>query len=279
MKKIAILLTCYNRKEKTIYCLDSLFELILKCSFPAKFEIYLVDDNSTDGTYEAVKENFPDVKLLVGDGHLYWNRGMYLAWKESSKQDYDFYLWLNDDTVLKNNALKLLFEQSELFNDEAIICGVCESKKSGEITYGGYKKNSNLHVIPNGKPQRCYCFNGNIVLVPRSVYKILGNLDPVFHHGIGDFDYGLRAYENNINSYITSESIGFCERNELPVWCNPEFGLMKRIEALYTPLGAVPIQRFIYTIRHHGYTKAFLHLVSNHVRVLFPSLWTKKRIG
>ena len=42
--KIAAILTCYNRKEKTFQCLASLFEIIPTC------KVYLVDDNSTDGT-------------------------------------------------------------------------------------------------------------------------------------------------------------------------------------------------------------------------------------
>ena len=40
--KIAAILTCYNRKEKTFQCLASLFEIIPTC------KVYLVDDNSTD---------------------------------------------------------------------------------------------------------------------------------------------------------------------------------------------------------------------------------------
>ena len=53
MNHIAILLTVFNRKEKTIKCLRN----ITAQSLPAdtKFDIYIVDGGSTDGTVESVK--------------------------------------------------------------------------------------------------------------------------------------------------------------------------------------------------------------------------------
>jgi len=275
MDRIAVLLTCFNRKEKTIACLDSLYKIIEDTDADAAFDIYLVDDKSTDGTAEAIKENFPEVNLLIGTGDLYWNRGMHLAWSEASKHDYDFYLWINDDTILKNKALQMLLDNSKTFNDEAIICGVCESAKTGEITYGGYEKTTHKLIPPSGKPQACFYFNGNIVLVPKKVFKVLGNLDPVFNHGIGDYDYGLRAYKKGINKYITGESIGYCERNDLPKWCNPKYTFRQRVKNFYSPLGVVASEQFVFRSRHYGYYKATKNFFSNHLRLIFPSKWVK----
>lgn len=43
------------------------------------FDVFLVDDESTDGTSEAIKSEFPEVSIIKGDGSLFWNRGMYTA--------------------------------------------------------------------------------------------------------------------------------------------------------------------------------------------------------
>ena len=48
-KTIAVLLTCHNRKVKTISCLKSLYEATLPKGF--SLEIFLVDDGSVDGTF------------------------------------------------------------------------------------------------------------------------------------------------------------------------------------------------------------------------------------
>lgn len=271
MNKIAILITCHNRREKTLGCLQSLFQCQIPDNF--MFEIFLVDDGSTDGTANLVTEKFPKVNIIQGNGNLFWNRGMHLAWSCASKIKYDFYLWLNDDTFLKFNALIILLNDSKLMNNQSIICGICQSKKTGEISYGGFEKSTHKIICPNGQPQQCSFFNGNVVLIPKIIFELIGNLDPVFQHGFGDFDYGLRAIKKNISSWVTSEIIGFCEDNEVPKWRNPKYSFLNRLMNFYTPLGMPPFQHFIYARRHWGLYKAVKDFFSQHMRLIFPSLW------
>ena len=47
---IAAILTCFNRKEKTLVCLRSLFSII------PNIEVYLTDDGCTDGTFDIVNQ-------------------------------------------------------------------------------------------------------------------------------------------------------------------------------------------------------------------------------
>jgi glycosyltransferase involved in cell wall biosynthesis len=49
---IAVLMTCFNRKEKTLCCIESLFA---QENMPT-FDLYVCDDASTDGTSEAILE-------------------------------------------------------------------------------------------------------------------------------------------------------------------------------------------------------------------------------
>ena len=62
----------------------------------------MTDDGCTDGTIEAVRDKFHDVRIVKGDGSLFWNRGMLKAWEAAStEKSYDYYIWLNDDTIIK----------------------------------------------------------------------------------------------------------------------------------------------------------------------------------
>ena len=100
-------MTVFNRKEQTLKCLD----LIQSQDLPrnCQLTIYLTNDGCTDGTPAAVRERFPSIKIIDGDGTLFWNRGMYTAWAAAAKdRDYDFYLWLNDDTYLFEGAINEL---------------------------------------------------------------------------------------------------------------------------------------------------------------------------
>ena len=133
---VAVLLTCHNRKDKTLQCLNALYaQQGLDVDY--KIEVFLVDDASTDGTTAAVRLQFPDVTIIQGDGTLYWNRGMHKAWDTASKtKDFDYYLWLNDDTFLFVNAIESLLAGAEFSNQKSVICGCTLSLETNTISYG-----------------------------------------------------------------------------------------------------------------------------------------------
>ncbi|MDD4969963.1 MAG: glycosyltransferase family 2 protein [Paludibacter sp.] len=263
MSHIAILITCFNRREITLKCLQHLFEI------KNDVDVYLVDDNSTDGTSELILKFFPHVNVIQGDGNLYWNRGMYLAWKQASKKDYDYYLWLNDDTFLYNNCLNELLFCSQIAKGLAIISGIIESHDKTEILYGGTNTNKKL-LVPNGSMQNITNMNGNIVLVPKSVYNVLGNFDPIYHHDLGDVDYGLRAIENNIPVFTSRVAVGSGERNDfcrVRLWNSTIF---KRFNKLYSPLGNHPSINFYFRHKHYGIINAVFYYIHIHLINLLP---------
>jgi GT2 family glycosyltransferase len=273
---IAVLITCHNRREKTLRCLDALYGCFLQEDY--SFDVYLMDDGCTDGTGEAVRQQFPLVKIIQGGGNLYWNRGMRLGWETAAEQfDYDFYLWLNDDTYILSDTLKNMINAAIATNEQAIIAGSTCSFKTRELTYGGFGKNGQL-LQPNGLLQLCASFNGNCVLIPSYVFARVGNLDPVFHHSIGDIDYGIRARKRGINLYTTCTFVGYCESHPaLPEWCSPRIGFFTRMKRLYSPMGCNPFELFILDKRRAGLVIAIFHFVTVHCRALFPLLWLKKR--
>lgn len=272
--KIAILITCYNRKEITLNCLSRLLEQE-QLNELFEMEVFLVDDASTDGTSEAVRLAFPNVQIIEGNGTLYWNRGMFTAWKAAiSKFDFDYYVWLNDDTILFPYAIKELIACVKDYQKPTIVCGAVSAFGTNTFTYGGATRQG-IPVVPNGEIQDIVIVNGNCVLVNRSAVKKIGILDPVFPHAIGDHDYGLRLLKRGGFVVTTRVFIGHCERNaELPKWCYKEIPLKKRWSILYSPLGkSHPIYQFKYERRHFGLLRALKHFASIHLRVLIPSLW------
>jgi len=277
MNRIAVLITCHNRKDKTLTCLEHLNVAIGHVT-GYLFDIYLVDDGSIDGTAGAVLVGYPKVNIIIGDGNLFWNRGMHTAWKlASDKYNYDYYLWLNDDTFLLSEALNLLLAATILTKERSIIVGPTCSNQDDKLTYSGFSK-ANILIEPNHELQECTYFQGNCVLIPKIIFQYVGNLDKVFHHAIGDFDYGLRAQKAGYKNYVVGEYIGFCEdHDELPMWCLKNTPLFQRIKSLYSPLGnSHPCYFFRFEFRHFGIYIALKHFFSLHVRVLFPQLWKKK---
>lgn len=275
MKTIAVLLTVFNRKEQTLKCLRNLHAQLPIEGYDV--DVYLTNDGCTDGTIETIAEAFSQVNIINGSGDLFWNRGMYTAWEKAAHmKDYDFYLWLNDDTFIYSDSLKNLLNDSQNTNNQSIICGPTCSKHNGKITYGGRSKKG--LIIPNGELQRCSHFNGNVVLIPKYVYQKVGNLDFRYSHALGDFDYGLRANKQKIASYQSRQFIGTCERHaQLEKWCNSDYPFKERIKVFHTPLGGHPNENFYFERKHFGIIQACFHYLTIHLRVLMPKIWKNKQ--
>jgi len=256
----AVLITCHNRKPKTLACLGALFNQRLPPE--VTLDVYLVDDGSTDGTTEAVQQTYPQVKILPGDGTLYWNRGMHKAFAEALKQDYDYYLWLNDDTLLYPDAIACLLTTSHNLatqgKERGIIIGSMVHPETEELTYGGLTRKSWWHpfkyrlVEPGKEPQPADTMNGNCVLIPRLVVQVVGNLDPAFTHSIGDIDYGLRAQRQGCRVWVAPGYQGRCQTNppqEHP-WLAPELTLKQRWQKANQVKGFPPAESKVFCQRH-----------------------------
>lgn len=268
---VAVLMTCHNRKDKTIECLQHLYDQVGVRDLNLK--VFLVDDGSTDGTGDAVRGAYPDVRVIQGDGSLFWNRGMCLAWDTAvADGQYDGYLWLNDDTMLYDNALATIEKIALQHPDSCVVATIESVKEKGKLTYGGLKKGV-LQVSSELELNTCDTFNGNFVFIPKSVTERIGYLDPYFRHSVGDYDYSRRATRAGITSYVTP-IIGSCERN--PTEPNWNKGTLKqRFKKLYSPLGNNPFETF-HTYKKDSLFKATYLFIYIHLRVLFTFILPKK---
>lgn len=277
---IATLITCHNRKAKTLACLSALFHNTLPDGYA--LNVFLVDDGSTDGTSEAVHAFYPEVNIIKGDGNLFWNRGMHLAWQTAlNVNDFDFYLWLNDDTDIFPHAISTMLATAKSTENRAVIVAPILSQVTGKTTYSGYQSNGNFRedfrVEPTSTLVPLTYFCGNLVLIPRFVYERVGTLDPLFHHAIGDFDFGFRVKKAGMQSFLTTKYLAYCETHDnLPKWCLPSVPLKQRWLTLYSPLGhSQPYYFFRYELRHYGLIVALKHFFSINIRMFFPKLWIK----
>lgn len=282
MKRIAVLMTCHNRREKTLACLDRLFSQ--EDMRDIQLGVYLVDDGCVDATEEAVAERFPSVKILHGDGHFYWSGGMRLAFDVASKENYDYYLWLNDDTLLYPHALKTLVQTAQVLHRklgrDAIVAGSMQDSQTKWFTYGGSRKKNKVFplsfvpVEPSDKPQLCDVVNGNCVLISRGVAIAVGNICSGFTHGLGDYDFSLRARLKGITSWITAGYLGICSRNSLKESSRDKaLPVRDRIKKLSEKTDFPPVAEYKLFARRHGGLLWPYYWARTSVRMLFPWLW------
>src|SRR5689334_5770753 len=97
----------HNRRELTLGCLRSLMSADLT---GIDLHTIIVDDGSTDGTAEAVRENFPGVEIIPGDGNLWYTAGMNAGITAALKHEPDYILAINNDCEFDPQFLQRLVE-------------------------------------------------------------------------------------------------------------------------------------------------------------------------
>ncbi len=271
---IAILMTCHNRKDKTLLCLNSLYSH--DSIDGTSFDIFLVDDGSTDGTKDAISHQYPNVILIIGDGNLFWNRGMILAWQTArATGKYDGYIWLNDDTNFLDGGLIILMNAVKDKPNSIIAGSICSNSDPTVVTYGGYD-NRYKRVVPKEGVSECYTINGNIVFVPEAICKSIGILDGYYRHSKGDFDYGIRATKAGFKCFATT-IIGTCDRNGNYVkWMDKKYSFWQRLKILYSPLGNNPFEAF-HVLKLTSYRYAIVTFFYLHFKAVFPSIFPNRK--
>jgi len=261
MNTIAVVMTCHNRNAKTLACLDALFDNHIPEGY--EMDVFLVDDGSTDGTDDAVREVYPQVNIIKGDGSLFWNGGMRVAFEAAMKVKYDYYLWLNDDTLLYSTTIESLIKASkelkERLGQSAIVVGATQDENDGRLTYGGvdrkssWKRTAFTLVEPSDEPVECETMNGNCVLIPDEIAQSIGGMEPKFSHAMGDLDYGLRARYAGFSVWINAGYIGVCGNNSSEGSFNdPTLSVTVRLRKILQPKG-VPLRSWrVFTQRHAG---------------------------
>lgn len=103
---VSIILVNYNTKELLRNCLNSIFEK----TRDIEFEVFVVDNASSDASCEVVEKEFQQVKLIKNTENLGFGKANNIAIRQSSAK---YVFLLNSDTILINNAVKTFFDFME----------------------------------------------------------------------------------------------------------------------------------------------------------------------
>jgi GT2 family glycosyltransferase len=194
---IEVVIPVHNRRAITLHCLE-----LLSKQMHAEFRVTVVDDGSSDGTSEAIRDQFPQVDLLHGDGSLWWagatNLGVKHALQRQTLAPYT--LLLNDDLTFDTDYLACmercaaahpgcLIGSLAVYNQDpgrVFWCGQAASRR--QCRYGYVRRDSLSGCVPAEK------LPGRGMLVPREVFERVGLLDAqAFPQHACDFDFSLRA--------------------------------------------------------------------------------------
>lgn len=268
MAKAVIILTCFNRKEKTTKCIKS----IIDGNKELEFSWVVVDDNSSDGTVDAVKEIVPDAHVLVGDGGLFWNGGMHKGMKYAhEKIDADYYVMINDDVEFAPGIFDKM--AAKLGNEAYVLVGATCWYKGG-LSYGGikYGEGGRLKfrmVGPDECMAECDTFNANCVFIPKEIFARAGATDPNYTHSLGDFDYGFKIRRMGYKIHVFNEFVGKCDDNSTDgTWQDKSLPVGKRLKLKEGPKGLPFKDWFRYLRKNFGLGVAVTRSITPYIKIL-----------
>ncbi len=222
---IAVVVPVYNRKALTLNYLSQLPSIAAE---GYSLKTIIVDDGSTDGTSQAIKELYPDVTILNGDGNLWWTGAVKMGSEYALNQGYQRILIMNDDLDLDNNFLAELLKVSEN-NPNALVSSIKLYKKpdgTEQIITAGFKEVGWLREVEpimfdqSYSPTlpeviQCDMLTGSSLLIPATVFSKIGQFDNTkFPHGFGDFEFTLRASQAGFRCLVATKSRIFTEHNQ-----------------------------------------------------------------
>ena len=109
MNPIGVVICNYNKKEFVLQCIQSVLE-----SKVHNFDIYMVDNASTDGSVEAVRKNYGEqVTILENKENLGGSGGFNTGLRVVRDKGYSYFMCLDDDASVDENAINELYEYME----------------------------------------------------------------------------------------------------------------------------------------------------------------------
>lgn len=210
MNKLGICIVTRQSADEMISCLTSLFEQ----SPNLDMQVVVVDNDSNDGTEENIRLKFPSVHLIVNKENLGFSRAVNQGLKTLDAQ---YYLLLNPDTVILDNALQKLIK----FMDENLEAGICIPKvlnRDGSLQYQCRRGEGRpwetfsyflglaslfpndqrftgylLNHLDNEKVSEVKAVSGSCMMIRREVVDQIGYLDERYFAYQEDTDYCMQA--------------------------------------------------------------------------------------
>jgi len=128
MTDVSIIVVTWNTRDMTLRCLGHLSEAIEGLDA----EVFVVDNASTDGTAEAIRQMYPHVKLIVNERNLGFAAANNLALARASGK---YVLLLNSDAMVERETIR----EQIAFMDARSEAGACGAQLLNE---DGTRQNS-----------------------------------------------------------------------------------------------------------------------------------------
>jgi GT2 family glycosyltransferase len=174
---VTIVFLVHNRREKLR---ESLRSMLLESDYESRcVDVIVVDNASEDGSAEMVRDEFPDVRVIVLDrnvGVSGWNAGLAAAGG-------DYLLMLDDDCYLPPDGLRRAVAAARDHDADLVSFKVASTADP-------------THFFTDMYATGLFSFWGCSVLLRREVYETVGGYDPDIFVWANELEFTLRCFDH-----------------------------------------------------------------------------------
>lgn len=247
MEKIYILLPVHNRKEITRSFINCLISQTFK-----NYHLLLIDDGSTDGTAEMVKERVENLTIIQGKGDWWWAGSLqqgYQWLQNNTIGNSDIILIINDDTSFVKDFLEIAVN-TFIEKKQILLSAYSYSLQTNELFDAGVAIDwRNRKMSMTEETPLISCFSTRALFLRWEDFKLTGSFYPrLLPHHAADYEFTSRAIRKGIQPILNPS---------LKIWINEsttgynsistEHGwkLIKQVFSIKSSLNPISITVFI----------------------------------
>jgi GT2 family glycosyltransferase len=207
MQNIYVLIVTYNGMNWIQTCLQSLIRSNIHLN------LVVIDNNSTDDTLEAIKENHPDITVIKQKENLGFGAANNIGMRYALSMNADAVFLLNQDTKIDRDTVEKLLYLSDKFSDYGILSPL-------QLDYSGQFLEECFYYFVTNSPDNSFISDAILGrplqeiyqvpfvqaaswFIPKRTLKIVGGFDPIFFHYGEDNNYCQRVIYHGLKIGVT----------------------------------------------------------------------------
>lgn len=206
--KVFIIILNYNGKKWLKNCLSSLYSTDY-----LGFEIVVVDNNSTDSSFEEARLAFPKASYIKNEENIGYAAGNNIAIRYALDRGAEYLLLLNFDTLVKKDFLKKLVDICQKDKQIGLASPLIYFKDTKDIWFSGgslkwfFMKAVHQRKLRREKFWETQFLSGCAMLIKKEVIRKIGFLDEDYFLYWEDADFSFRAKKAGFKAVVVRDSI------------------------------------------------------------------------
>lgn len=212
-----VIIVTYNAMNWIDKCISSVLNSTIKS------KILVIDNNSSDGTLDYVKENFKEVTIIPNSKNLGFGKANNLGIEYALKNNCDYVYLLNQDAWVEKDTFEILIKTSQKNHEYGIISPLQVTANRTKLDNNFSKYCSSIYcksliddlLLKKDNIQDIYTIDFVMAahwLITKECLKTIGGFNPSFPHYGEDENYIHRLTFFNLKAGICPKTIAVHDR-------------------------------------------------------------------